>query len=221
MEPNEPSEMISDLEEEREEDAKREAKREAKEESKDKFRSRAAVWVAILAAMMAIRGLGGEDAKDEMIGKNILASDAWAHYQAKDVRQTSYKIASEALADEVKTGGLTGDRLAAAQKRLKKYQDTVTRYESEKVAAGDTNGGGKKEIMERAKGLQEEREHYERKNKSFDFAEMFFQLGLVLASVSILTTSRKMLVASIILGAIGGVLTLNGFLLFLGGLLGG
>jgi hypothetical protein len=210
MEANEPSEMISELEEEREEAHAR----EAKEQAKDKFRSVAAVWVAILAALMAIRGLGGEDAKDEMISKNILASDAWAHYQAKDVRQTEYKIAAEGLADEVKNGGLSGDRLAAAQKRLKKYQDTVARYDSEDPK-GDPNGGGKKQLQERATQLGEARERFEHKNKSFDYAEMVYQLGLVLASVSILTTSRRLLFASIILGVIGALLTANGFFLFL------
>jgi hypothetical protein len=220
MEPNEPSEMISDLEEEREEDAKREAKREAKEESKDKFRSRAAVWIAILAAMMAIRGLGGEDAKDEMIAKNIETSDAWAFYQAKNIRQTTYKIASDDLTEQLKAGVITGPRAESAQKRLKKYNDTIARYDSEEDPK-DPTAGGKKQLMERAKDLQEKREHYEQKNKSFDYAEMFFQLGLVLASVSILTTSRKLLVASIVLGAVGAFLTANGFWLFLGGLLGG
>ncbi len=208
MEPNEPSEMIEDLEKERREDHAR----EVKEHAKDAFRSRAAVWIAILAALMAIRGLGGENAKDEMIAKNILASDAWAHYQAKDIRQTSYKIAADTLADEVKTGGLTGDRLEAAQKRLKKDQDTVARYDSEDPGK-DPNGGGKKQLMAKAQELQEQREHFEQKNENFDFAEMFFQLGLVLASVSILTTSRKLLFSSIGLGAVGALLTLNGFFL--------
>lgn len=210
MEPNEPSEMIQDLEDEREESRAR----EAKQELKDKFRSRAAVWVAILAACMAIRGLGGEDAKDEMISKNIETSDAWAHYQAKDIRQADYKIAADQLAAEVKYGGFTGDRLADAQKRLKKLQDAVTHYENDPTAKG-AGSGGKVQLKAEATELQEQRERYEHKNKSFDYSEMVYQLGLVLASVSILTASRRLLVASIILGIIGAVLTLNGFFLFL------
>jgi hypothetical protein len=210
MEANEPSEMIQDLEEERE-DSK---KREAKEEAKDKFRSRAAVWIAILAACMAIRGLGGEDAKDEMIAKNIETSDAWAHYQAKDIRQANYKIAADDLAAEVKFAGYTGDRLADAQKRLKKLQDAVQHYETDPTAKG-AGAGGKVQLKAEATALQEQREHYEHRNKSFDYSEMVYQLGLVLASVSILTGSRKLLIASIVLGAIGAILTLNGFFLFL------
>ena len=210
MEPDEPAEMIQDLEEEREESRKR----EAKEETKDKFRSKAAVWVAILAACMAIRGLGGEDAKDEMISKNIETSDAWAHYQAKDIRQADYKIAADQLAGDLKYGGWTGDRLADGQKRLKKLQDSVAHYESDPTAKG-AGSGGKVQLKAEASELQEQRERYEHKNKSFDYAEMFYQLGLVLASVSILITSRKLLVASILLGIVGAVLTANGFFLFL------
>ena len=40
---------------------------------------------------------------------------------------------------------------------------------------------------------------------------MFFQRGLVLASVSILLISRKLLIGSIVLGAVGALLTVNGF----------
>ena len=210
MEPDEPSEMIEDLEKEREESQER----EVKEHAKDKFRSGAAVWVAILAACMAIRGLGGEDAKDEMIAKNIETSDAWAHYQAKDVRQATYKVAADALSAEIKYGGYSGDRLADAQKRLKKLQDSIQHYENDPTAKG-VGSGGKAQLMAQATELQEKRERFEHKNKSFDYAEMVYQLGLVLASVSILTTSRKLLIASIILGAIGAILTLNGFFLFL------
>ncbi len=210
MEPDEPSEMISDLEEERE----KSAKREVKEHAKDKFRSGAAVWIAILAACMAIRGLGGEDAKDEMIAKNIETSDAWAHYQAKDIRQADYKIAADQLAADIKYAGLTGDRLADSQKRLKKLQDSVQHYESDPTAKG-VGAGGKVQLKAEASELQEKRERYEHKNKSFDYAEMFYQLGLVLASVSILITSRKLLIASIVLGALGAILTANGFFLFL------
>jgi hypothetical protein len=210
MEPDEPAEMIQDLEEEREESKKR----EVKEEAKDKFRSRAAVWIAILAACMAIRGLGGEDAKDEMISKNIETSDAWAHYQAKDVRQATYKVAADDLAAEIKFSGWTGDRLADAQKRLKKLQDSVQHYETDPTAKG-AGAGGKIQLKAEATELQEQRERYEHKNKSFDYSEMFYQLGLVLASVSILITSRKLLITSMILGVIGALLTANGFLLFL------
>ena len=200
MEPNEPSEMISELEEERHE-----------EHAKDRFRSFAAVWVAILAAVMAIRGVGAEQAKDEMIAKNIQASDTWSHYQAKNVRQTIYKIAADQVAQDLKAPGLPVEQRAAAQKRLDAYAKQIKRYDSEPLRAGDNQSGGKKEIAVRAKEYEDERDVLDHKNHNFNLAEMFFQLGLVLASVSILLNSRKLLTGSIVLGILGAVLTLNGF----------
>jgi hypothetical protein len=51
------------------------------------------------------------------------------------------------------------------------------------------------------------------KDDNFDLAEVALQLALVLGSVAILATNRKVLAASAVLGAIGALLTLNGFLL--------
>ncbi len=200
MEPNEPSELISEIEEERHE-----------EHARDRFRSRAAVWVAILAALMAVRGLGGENAKDEMIAKNIQTSDAWAFYQAKNVRQTQYKIAADQLQQDIAGGGLVGEQRALAEKRLQKYQQTIARYDNEATGPNDPEGGGKAQLRERAKTLAEARETFEHKNHNFDLAEMVYQLGLVLASVSILTGAKKLLLGSVILGVLGALLTLNGF----------
>ncbi len=200
MEPNEPSEMISEIEEERHEEHK-----------KDSFRNFAAVWVAILAAMMAIRGVGAEQAKDEMIAKNIQASDTWSHYQAKNVRQNMYKIAADGVAVDLKSPSLGGEQRAAEEKRLADYQKAIKRYDSEAMRPGDPQSGGKAEISERAKAYEEERDVLDHKNHNFNLAEMFFQLGLVLASVSILLNSRKLLTASIILGALGALLAANGF----------
>jgi hypothetical protein len=208
MEANEPAEMISGIDEER----------HHHESEKEKFRNYAAVWVAILAAAMAIRGVGAEQAKDEMIARNIQASDTWAQYQAKNMRQAMYKLAVDQLGQDLKTPGLGADVKAAAEKRLDGYQKTIKRYDSEPLKAGDPSSGGKKEISERARDYEKERDVLDVKNHNFNLAEMFYQLGLVLASVSILIASRRLLVGSVVLGLIGFVLTLNGFFLLVDGI---
>src|SRR5215470_19219862 len=76
-----------------------EAIKEASEEraSSERFRRRAAVAIGVLAMLLAISGLGGGNATKEMINSNILASDTWAFYQAKNIRQTSTQLAADAL----------------------------------------------------------------------------------------------------------------------------
>ena len=63
----------------------------AENQAAESFRNRAALMIAILAALLAVGGLGGGNATDDMIENNIKASDTWAFYQAKNVRQTLYK----------------------------------------------------------------------------------------------------------------------------------
>jgi hypothetical protein len=211
MEPNEPSEMISEIEEEMHAELPEHPAHKTEDHHHSGFRSFAAVWVAILAALMAIRGVGAEQAKDEMIAKNIQASDTWSHYQAKNLRQTSYRIAADQITADLASPGLSAAQRVVDEKRLGDYQKQIKRYDSEAMRANDPQSGGKKEIAERAKDYENERDVLDHKNHNFNFAEMFFQLGLVLASVSILLNSRKLLAGSIVLGALGAILTINGF----------
>src|SRR3569833_4253511 len=93
------------------------------------FRSFAAVWVAILAAMMAIRGVGAEQAKDELIAKNIQVSDTWSHYQAKNLRQASYRIAKAEVDAALAAPGLSGPQRTIQEERLADNATQIKRFE--------------------------------------------------------------------------------------------
>lgn len=188
----------------------------AEEKRAERHRNRAALAIAVLAGITAVGELGGDNAKDAMIHNNIEASDTWNFYQAKNIRQTIYKLQGDALEREMAAPGLAAERRAALEGDLDKYKKTAARYEDEPdpKAPGDaTKGEGKKQLQARAKAFQEAREVAEKKNDSFDFAKMALQLAIVLGSVSILATSRPLLLAAGVLGVIGTVLTLNGFFL--------
>lgn len=180
----------------------------------EKHRNQAALTIAVLAAVMAVGDLGGDNAKDAMIHNNIQASDTWNFYQAKNIRQTFYKLQADALEREMTAAP---DRSARLQGDLDKYKKTAARYENEPDPAAPsdaTKGEGKKQLMARAKSFEEARALAERKNDSFDFAKMALQLAVVLGSVSILAVSRPLLWAAGLLGVAGALLTLNGYFLF-------
>ena len=59
--------------------------------------SGAAVAIGVLAMLLAISSLGGGNATKEMLNANIQASDTFAFYQAKTIRQTSTQLAADAL----------------------------------------------------------------------------------------------------------------------------
>jgi hypothetical protein len=206
MEATEAAEIISDLNEE-----KVEAAAEAR------FRNRAALQIAIIAAMLAIGGLGGEKSRDEMVANNIKASDAWSFYQAKNLRQTMYALAADQVKAEI---AAAGNAPAAAQvsnaARLKKYQSTVTRYEDEpdpKAPGVETKGEGKKQLKARAESFERAYDEASARNESFDWAETALQLAVVLGSVAILALNRWILIASAALGVLGLLLVANGYLM--------
>ncbi|MBV8688296.1 MAG: DUF4337 domain-containing protein [Alphaproteobacteria bacterium] len=205
MDSNDAADLIAEIHEER-----------AENEATEKFRNRAALMIAILAAVLAIGGLGGGNATDDMVANNIKASDSWAFYQAKNVRQTMYEIAVDDLGQQLATGGLTAEGRAAAEKRLAEYKKTVDRYDSEpdpKAPNDPLAGDGKKEIKARAQSYEDAFAVASAQDNNFDLAEVALQLALVLGSVAILATNRWILLLSAALGVVGTLLTLNGFFL--------
>ena len=160
----------------------------------DPFRGRCAMLVSALAMVLAIAGLGGNNASKESTVNNILAANAYAFYQAKNIRQTEYKIAA--------------DNLELAEKKLADYQKNIARYESE-----PETGDGKKELMARAKELEHERDHALAQDPWFDYAEALLQIAIVLTSVAILTGVHALFWVPCGLGVLGILSTINGFLL--------
>ena len=67
--------------------------------------------------------------------------------------------------------------------------------------------------MARAKHHQAERDLALKRDPWFDYAEATLQIGIVLASVAIITSTPLLLMGSMGLGLIGLLCTLNGFLL--------
>ncbi|HEY0147595.1 MAG TPA: DUF4337 domain-containing protein [Allosphingosinicella sp.] len=205
MKANDAAELIAEIHEER-----------AESHAADRFRNRAALLIAMLAAVLAIGELGGGNATDDMIGSNIKASDTWAFYQAKNVRQNLYKLAAEELETDLAAGALPADQRASAETRLKDYRATIERYDSEPDADAPNDplkGEGKKQLSARAKAHEAAFEEASARDNNFDLAEVALQLALVLGSVAILALNRWVLAIAVTLGAIGAVLTLNGFLL--------
>ena len=203
MDSSDAAELIAELKEERSE-----------QQHEDRFNRGAALLIAVMAAVLAVGGLGGGNATDDMIISNIRASDTWAFYQAKNVRQTMYEIEVADLESRLPLE--TGADRAALEARIAEYQATVARYDDEpdpEAPADPMRGEGKKQLMAQAQAFEAARDVAVAKDDNFDLAEVALQLALVLGSVAILATNRAILTASAVLGALGSVLTLNGFLL--------
>jgi len=175
----------------------------------DPFKSRCALLVSVLAMVLALASLGGSNASKEATMHNILAANAYAFYQAKNIRQTSYKLAADDFQVMLASDKLTPGLRELLDNKLQAYKKNIDRYESEP----DTKEG-KKELMQQAKEHEHERDLALRRDPWFDYAEALLQIAIVLTSVALITSVRLLLGVSMTLGALGVFCTLNGFLLF-------
>ena len=197
----------------------RDAVEQIAEAGDDKFRAGAALWIGILALLMAVSGLGGGNAAEDMVAANVQANDTWAFYQAKNVRQTANKLAAEELEVQLLLHGdkITASTRKAIEGKIAKMRETAERYEDEPDPQAPNNllkGEGKKQLAAQAKEFEAQRDKAGEQDVNFDFSDVFLQIAVVLGSVAILALSRPTLWASFVCGLFGALLTFNGFMLW-------
>jgi hypothetical protein len=175
------------------------------EERRDKaFSRRVALTTALYAVILAIASLGGSNAMKEMLIEQQHATNQWAYYQAKVVREhlnRGNKMMVEVqLAAPSKLDG--GERA--------KYEALVGKYADEEKRMN----ADKKEIEQVARRHERERDVNQARDPYFDYAEVLLQIAIVMASVSIISASRPVFIVSMVLAIIGTLLTVNGFTLW-------
>ncbi|WP_262329287.1 DUF4337 domain-containing protein [Bosea sp. BH3] len=142
---------------------------------------RIALLIALLALMLAFSEIGGGNAEQEAVAKNIEASNLWAFFQAKTIRGTTVRTAVEAM--EVELAGVTDeaarDRMS---KRIESWKQTAARYDSEP----ETNEG-RRELAARAKEAEARRDIAAARDDKFDIASGLLQIAIVISSAAIIT----------------------------------
>jgi Domain of unknown function (DUF4337) len=180
-----------------------------KDKEQDKFKMRAAIGIAICAMMLAICGLGGQNATKEALNENILASNFYNFFQAKNMRQTAYILAANELELAwANDPALPAEAKSALRAKIEDYKKTIARYETEPETRE-----GKKELLVRAREHEEKRDHALAQDPYFDYAEALLQIAIVLISVSIIAEQVWLAFIGGGLGVVGALLTLNGYLL--------
>jgi len=160
-----------------------------------------ALLIAVLALFLAFSETLGKSAQTLGIELNIKASDTWNFFQAKTIRQTTLRTAAEALAATL--GGLPNDEAkAAAAKQVETWKQTVARYESE-----PSTGEGRKELLARAQGDERERDVAMARYHNYEYASAAYQIGIVLASATVITGIIALAYGSIGLGIVGLLFT--------------
>lgn len=149
----------------------------SRSEKEAKIKDKAGFVIVFLAAILAINTMIGGQNSSKIMNNTIAANNQWAWYQAKNVRSVLYETAAaESTKPENKA----------------KFESEMKRMEDDK-----------KEIMEKAKTLEAEREIARQKSPWFTWGGSVLQIAIVLLTASILAVSMPMFWVSLVVGATG------------------
>lgn len=167
------------------------------------------VYIGILAVLLAICSMGGGNATNDAIAKNIEASNTWGFFQAKNLRRQGLKIQADDLELRLTAeAGLSDAARKAITDRIADY-----RAQEKKLTSDPEKQEGLDELWARGKKLESERDLALKRGPYFDYGSAMLQIAIVLASVAIISGASLVLAASGVLGLLGAALTLGGFTL--------
>ena len=163
-----------------------------------------AIFISILALFLAIAETMAKSAQTNSITYNVEASNLWAFFQAKSIRRTNVETAADAMDIDIK---LAKDPVTKQllEKRVADWRAAAARYRSEpETREGST------ELAGRAKEAEKKRDLYAEKYHHFEVASAAFQIGIVLASVFLITHVVYTLWGAGLLAVLGILFTIIG-----------
>ena len=159
---------------------------------------RVALLIAVIALFLAFSETLGKSAQTAALNHQIEASNLWNFFQAKNIRRTATIVATEQSKIDL-IGATNEQQRAAFAKQIDDWTKTAARYRSEPEAAGG-KGEGTVELSRRAIEEQHLRDTALARYHHYEVASAAFQIGIVLASATVIT---GMVALSFLAGALG------------------
>ncbi len=159
----------------------------SRSEREAKIKDKAGLVINVFALLLALNAWYGGKLSSTVLNNTISANNQWSWYQAKNVRGVIYETSA------LQARGEDRVRLQAEADRMKEE---------------------KKEIAEKAKHLEAERDEAKKRSPWIGYASTAYQLAIVLLSASILAVSMPLFWGSFAVAGLGLVLSLNGLFLW-------
>ena len=150
--------------------------------------------IAVLAVLVALVTVMSHRAHTSAVLNQARASDEWALYQARRMRQTASLQSADLL--EILAPGNT-----AANAKLAEYRRHAAAYDKDL-----------KESQAKAHSLEEQVEAAEHHATRFDAGEALLQIAVVLSSITLLTRQRIYWLIGLGIGGLGLAFSALGFL---------
>ncbi|MDR3591340.1 MAG: DUF4337 domain-containing protein [Negativicutes bacterium] len=150
-----------------------------------------AITTVVLAVCTTLASFKAAGYGNRMVLAQNQASDQWAYYQAKSIKETTYQVQRDALSVAMQQAS----QPEAYAAKIADYDKELTRYRQEK-----------NEIQNEAKRLENERDVAQGFNSRFGQAMIFLQIGILLASLASINKVRYYWYMSLVSGGAGIVL---------------
>jgi hypothetical protein len=169
----------------------------SRSEREAKLKDKAGMVISVFALLLAVNSWYGGTLSSLTLGNTIKANNVWAFYQAKSIKQT---LAEQSLDEAIYRKDTA---------KVEKLQAKIARYESD-----PEKGEGKKELMEKARQLEAERDEAKKRSPWIGYASTMYQLSIVVLSASILAVSMSMFWGSFFVAGLGMLLSAQGIFLW-------
>jgi len=168
----------------------------------EKWMKGVAVTTTILAVLTAIASSRSSFYVAQAQLLTALEGSQWSYYQAKSIKQNLAE--SQLNAFEVEVIGITNvKQKEVMDQKMKTAASEIDRYDKEKA-----------EIRKNAEKVGKDNILNGRKGGQISLSVVFFQIGIMLSSVSALIKRRELWYLGLVFGAVACVFLANGFLLF-------
>jgi hypothetical protein len=160
----------------------------SRSEREAKIKDKAGLVINVFALCLAVNSWYGGKLSSTVLNNTISANNQWAWYQAKNVRGVIYETAA------LQATGANKEALLAEKARM---------------------DADKKEIAEKAKKLEADRDEAKLRSPWIGYASTAYQLAIVLLSASILAVSMPLFWGSFVVAGLGVLLSAQGVLLWM------
>lgn len=176
------------------------------DEKKEPWLNYLALTTVILAVCATLATFKGGGYSTRAVLSQSQASDQWAYFQAKGIKEYIYEMQKEKLELEIEAmrPKAPAKVIEDYEKKLDAYSKKVKKYEEEKG-----------EIQKEAKKLEDIRNEAKEHSQAFGIAVIFLQIAILLSSIAALLKKKAVWIFGLIVGIIGSVYFANGFLLFM------
>lgn len=157
-----------------------------------------AVWIGFVAVWLSIASWGGGNAQLDVNQSQLLATNAWAFYQAKNIRRNDLSVA----VDQMRFNLMAHDTTEAQRKEGISLMQGWHAY-ADQLFDEKSTGEGMQQLAIAARMHEKERTKAQKADSAFGLANVALQSSIVFASLAILVGLTSVIWLSGAAGAVG------------------